>query len=733
MTIIDNIRAVLSTNRPLLPQGFKAAADSLRVGLWGRPQSPDYNTATLYASYKSNEVVYACIDVAAQALVDPRPYVERRQSDGTWTEEEMHPANMLLARPNEFYNSTSFLRAAYASMHIFGVFYVEIVRKTPNGPPVALYPLDPGKLKPVLNKDGSVNRYEWRDGDVRVDLPPENVMAWRRPDLVSRWQGVSPLAVALGAISGDTAQTNFINGFFQSGGQPSGILTVKDRTLNQDEAEHLRQGWRAKFDSARGGDRRDIAVLDSNAVYQKVGAGLDEIASEELRSVAETRICMVFNTPPLIIYSYVGLKGATYSNLKEAWAQFWDSKLTPWLKEYRTWLTDQLLMQFEDEALILGERVRFNWDMSQVAALQDDMDAISTRAREEWKVGLITRGQALQAIKIESDDEIDNVYVDGSKRSSDEAEEIGQDIQLLALNGAQIQSLVQIIQSVSARQLAPDAAVTVIRYSFPSIPDEDARGMVSAAASYEIALPSVAPEQPEPPKQLPAPQRKMAVTDAQIKAIDDGKENLAARAQVKVESYLLREYNRFADSASDEGGDDGDRISAIMRQTYRGSIKLAYDDAEVLLAEQQVDIAFNLANPFVKETIDGLMTRVRSITGTTKEDVRGIIAKGLDEGLSTEQIGARIREAAPELSKNRAWTIARTETADAYSRGAILAYQESGVVEQVEWNATLDDKTSQVCQGLHGKRVDLGEAFAGGFAGPPAHPNCRSVLLPITD
>jgi SPP1 gp7 family putative phage head morphogenesis protein len=105
----------------------------------------------------------------------------------------------------------------------------------------------------------------------------------------------------------------------------------------------------------------------------------------------------------------------------------------------------------------------------------------------------------------------------------------------------------------------------------------------------------------------------------------------------------------------------------------------------------------------------------------------------LERGDSIEQIAAKIRERAPDLSRSRAEMIARTETADAYTRGSILAYEESGVVTGLEWNATLDQRTSQVCTGLHGQKIGLKEKFSNGTQGPPAHPNCRSVVLPIVD
>jgi len=308
MTIFDDITAALRGKFQPRGPSLKAAADNLKMGLWGKPQRPDYNTETLLMAARTNEVVFACLDSGAQALADLRIFVERMQPDGTWKEEDTHPARMLISRPNPYYNETSLIRAAYLSMHIAGIFYVEIVRASKNGPPVALYPLDPSKVYVVLLQNGNIDYFEWRDGNVKVRIDVENMMVWRKPDLQAMWFGISPLGVAMGAIAGDSAQTNFIQAFFDGGGQPSGILTVKDRTLTAEEAEAIRQGWRAKFDGRRGGDRRDIAVLDNNAVYAKVGAGLDEIASEQLRAIAESRICMVFNTPPIVIFSFSGLR-----------------------------------------------------------------------------------------------------------------------------------------------------------------------------------------------------------------------------------------------------------------------------------------------------------------------------------------------------------------------------------------------------------------------------------------
>jgi HK97 family phage portal protein len=656
---------------------IKQVGDRVESRLIGRPQAPSRDNDALYNAYMTNEVVYSCIQVMSQAAVDPRLYVEQRSSGGDWEEIEMHPAAMLMRNPHPLYSEAGFIRAALASMHIAGRFVCEKIRATKSGPPVRLWPLDPTKLKPIPTESGEIGAWEWRSGSQIITLQAEDVIVWQHTDPRDRFQAVSPLSVAMGAIAGDTNQTNYINGFFEDGGVPSGVLTVKDRQLTTEEADQIRQGWRAKFRPNFGGNRRDIAVLDQNAVYQQLGSKLNEIQSEDLRSIAESRICMVFGVPPIVIYSFFGLSKSTYSNLEEAWAQFWKSKLTPWFKEYRTFLTHTLLREFEDDARIDGDMVRFQWDMSQVAALADDMDAISTRATLLWEKGVLTRNEARVMVGYDEMPDGDVFFADAQP----------------APEPAQI--------------VAPDAA-----------PDQQ----------------EPPPVEDEEPKQLPAPEKKsLTFGPEHVKAIDDGKEEIVGRVKVEVEQYLEMEYNGMADSASADGGDDGAKIAAVMTPHYRAAVKLAYDTAEEQLADYDVSISFDLANPKVRETISGLLTAVKSITGTTKEDVRGIIANGLERGLSIPQITAAIRERAPDLSKSRAEMIARTETADAYTRGAILAYEESGVVTGYEWDATLDNRTSQVCQGLNGQKIKAGQRFSNGGVGPPAHPNCRSVLLPLVD
>ncbi|QNU15830.1 minor capsid protein [Thermomonas sp. XSG] len=123
-------------------------------------------------------------------------------------------------------------------------------------------------------------------------------------------------------------------------------------------------------------------------------------------------------------------------------------------------------------------------------------------------------------------------------------------------------------------------------------------------------------------------------------------------------------------------------------------------------------------------------------TSASIERVEGVIRRGYFEGRTTEQIvrdvrgtkAANYRDGILEVNRRNARTVvhtglqhvahvARTETMKA----------NADIVKGYRWVSTLDSRTSELCQSLDGRTFDLGEGPL-----PPAHPNCRSTVVPVT-
>lgn len=107
-----------------------------------------------------------------------------------------------------------------------------------------------------------------------------------------------------------------------------------------------------------------------------------------------------------------------------------------------------------------------------------------------------------------------------------------------------------------------------------------------------------------------------------------------------------------------------------------------------------------------------------------------IIPQSFSRGLSSTQLGDMI---AKELnaSKNRGRTLARTEVNYICNQADLAAYKAVGI-EEYEYLATLDARTSEICRSLDGNVYKVSQAQVG-VNFPPMHPNCRSTTIPHFD
>jgi SPP1 gp7 family putative phage head morphogenesis protein len=76
--------------------------------------------------------------------------------------------------------------------------------------------------------------------------------------------------------------------------------------------------------------------------------------------------------------------------------------------------------------------------------------------------------------------------------------------------------------------------------------------------------------------------------------------------------------------------------------------------------------------------------------------------------------------------------LARTEFNHIANQATKDSYKQTQGIDEYKYVATLDSRTSEICQNLDGKVFPLSEAEEG-VNYPPAHPNCRSVTIPYSE
>lgn len=134
---------------------------------------------------------------------------------------------------------------------------------------------------------------------------------------------------------------------------------------------------------------------------------------------------------------------------------------------------------------------------------------------------------------------------------------------------------------------------------------------------------------------------------------------------------------------------------------------------------------------------------MRSLIGTTTAQAAAAAsyrAELIDSGLALDKVNARLDRYVEKQIRQRAETIARTETMAALNDGALEGYRQAreegllGSDAMKEWIITPDELLCPDCAPMEGVKVPLADLFdtpAGSVPGPPLHPRCRCAVVAV--
>lgn len=126
------------------------------------------------------------------------------------------------------------------------------------------------------------------------------------------------------------------------------------------------------------------------------------------------------------------------------------------------------------------------------------------------------------------------------------------------------------------------------------------------------------------------------------------------------------------------------------------------------------------------------------------------IANAWREGQTPDQVvrslrgtrAAKYRDGITAISRRSAASLVRTAVTTITTAARESIWQEnSDIIIALQWSSILDGRTSQICQSRDGRMALVGgDALPEGArpldppgARPPAHPSCRSIMIPVID
>lgn len=200
------------------------------------------------------------------------------------------------------------------------------------------------------------------------------------------------------------------------------------------------------------------------------------------------------------------------------------------------------------------------------------------------------------------------------------------------------------------------------------------------------------------------------------------KENYKARIS-RLEKLQAQIYAKAKEIYPQEQLEHTACYSGVINDSYYKAIYDTQMGTGLDFAFSKIDD--NMVSALLSERWSGknYSQRIWGNTDILAESLSQIIGGAMISGQSMAKTSRQIRERFG-VAKYYAERLVRTETNHFNNEADAMAYEEMGVDKYV-FLATLDTRTSTICQNLDNKVFDLKDRKAG-VNYPPMHPNCRS-------
>lgn len=157
-----------------------------------------------------------------------------------------------------------------------------------------------------------------------------------------------------------------------------------------------------------------------------------------------------------------------------------------------------------------------------------------------------------------------------------------------------------------------------------------------------------------------------------------------------------------------------------------------------------VDTADVFNQPVHQDTVEMLYTRnyenLRGITRDMDREISEALTDGFARGANPNEMARDITDAVDSIGKNRATTMARTETIHAHTEAALTRYEEmevDAVTVEAEILTAGDRRVCPHCNALSGQTFTIEQARNETFTSqgdqfpmrPPLHPQCRCAIV----
>jgi HK97 family phage portal protein len=347
-----------------------------------------------------NSIIASGIDWYVRNWAQALPQVMRKVDSQQAEPLDTHPVLGVIAEPMPGTVGSLVWGWVLQDYKLFGNAYLRKVRTSRSGVPIGLQYLPQDMVRPVGNGINPLTHYVYTTDGRSFDIAIEDMVHIRYGrDPSDIRLGRSPVQAVLREIATDNVASSAAYGLLNNGAMPSLIVgpDAKDQSvdLSPDDARQVKRQLR---EDLTGDGAGGIVVMMGPYKMDRVSLTPSELALDSVRRVPEERICSAMGLNPMVLGLGSGLERSTYSNFERAQQAAWEDGMVPLLRAISDALTVSLLPDYSESAE--GDFIQF--DVSNVRALADDLQAEADRAEKLYKAGIIDRAEAKRIAGLEA-------------------------------------------------------------------------------------------------------------------------------------------------------------------------------------------------------------------------------------------------------------------------------------------------------------------------------------------
>ena len=596
----------------------------------------------------------------------------------------------LLERPNPWQTGKTLLQKTQIRRDMAGAAFWYLEGGDGGALPTAIFGISPARMWPSYGKRGELIGWVMDRNRIGGGIPftPDEILAFPMPSadqdtadafgvgVVEAVYAYQPVGELIARHASDVLTT---------GGRLAGMLSPKDRSLDEDEYQDTLRAWRNVASDPNAARR--LLVFPEPMEWQSGAANPKDIGLPDLAALNRDEILTAFPIAPemLGVPMPAGLNASGESR-KEIRSEYWGGTIHPRVDDIEEVVQINLVSRYEQA---MGQTFDFDFDepdMDDAASLMEKVAAFKALVGSGFDPTEARAAAALDHIKY-----------------------LAVPSMLDPVAQAQMQQ-----QAQAAQAQALTATVT-----------EGNRG-----ARVSESQPVV--------KALKAGTNREAIAAAGERHGKSIMETFFFEQKQRVADKLRASLPKTKAARKADSGDwwDAEAEDAALEEALAGFYVTIGRGGLQVVADQLNRIVTNSA---VKKITADLLSyggaRITEINEGTRLAISEQLATGATRGYSINQLidgvpdekyagvqNALLDNGIPAFDSYRAEMIARTETALSYNRAAISGYSEFGVKEV----QALDGDYDEVCAERNGRTFSIADAY-----GIQDHPNGTLDWAPV--